>query len=410
MRAPNRWPVASLAVLTAAVLLSVTTELLPTGLLPSMSRDLDVSAGRLGLLVTGYALMVALFAAPLGLLTGRIPRRRLLAGAVLAYAVSNVIVAVAPNYPVAAAGRLLGGLTHGAFWAMLAGYASRLVSPDRVGRTVAIVSGGGTASVLLAVPAGTALGVATNWRVAFVVLAGVSVLLLVAVLRVLPELPGTASVNPVPLRQVFRLPGLRPIMFSTAVTVLGYFAFSTYIAVFLLNAGLDEGQIALALFGGGVFGAVGLVLGGIFVDRHLRSSLIVSIGGMALAMAIGAVGRSSTVAALAAVALASVAMGAVPALLQTVTLRAAPGAGDPASALNASAFNVGIGGGALLGAVVTDTWGAAGLPLVAAVLTGAGAVAVVLLKVGAPQLRVAETPVGTPTERPVVATPETLAA
>ena len=388
MRAPtpdrSGWPVGSLAVLTAAVLRSVTTELLPTGVLPAMSRDLHVSAGRLGLLVTGYALMVALFAAPLGALTGRIPRRSLLIAAVLGYAVSNGVLAVSTNYAVAAGGRLVGGLTHGVFWAMLAGYAARLVSPDRVGRTVAIVSGGGTASVLLGVPAGTALGVATSWRVAFAVLAGLSLLLVGLVLRVLPPLPGTAAANPVPLRRVVRLPGLRPIMLTTSVTILGYFAFSTYVAVFLLHAGLDERQIAAALLGSGVCGALGLVLGGIFVDRRLRATLVVSIAGLAVAMGVGTVWQSSTVGALVTIALASVSMGSLPALLQTVTLRASPGLGDPASALNASAFNVGIGGGALLGGFVADTWGVGALPVVAATLTGAGAIAAVLLRVGAP--------------------------
>lgn len=413
MRAPtperSRWPVASLTVLTAAVMLSVTTELLPTGLLPAMSRDLDVSAGRLGLLVTGYALMVALFAAPLGVLTGRVPRRKLMVACILGYALSNTILVLAPNYPIAAGGRLLGGLTHGVFWAMLAGYASRLVSPERVGRTVAIVSGGGTASVLVAVPAGTALGVATSWRVAFGVLAGLSLVLLVAVFRLLPALPGTASLTPVRLRTVVRLPGLRPIMLTTAVTVLGYFAFSTYVAVFLLHAGLNERQIAVALLGSGVCGAVGLVLGGIFVDRYLRASLVASIAGLALAMGIGALGGASTAVALVTVGVASVAMGALPALLQTVTLQAAPGAGDPASALNASAFNVGIGGGALLGAVVTDNWGAGALPVLAVALTGAGAIIVVLLRVGAPRPRLAHDLVGTP-DCSVAEAPEALAA
>jgi MFS transporter, DHA1 family, inner membrane transport protein len=415
MRAPtperSRWPVASLTVLTAAVMLSVTTELLPTGLLPAMSRDLDVSAGRLGLLVTGYALMVALFAAPLGVLTGRVPRRKLMVACILGYALSNTILVLAPNYPIAAGGRLLGGLTHGVFWAMLAGYASRLVSPERVGRTVTIVSGGGTASVLAAVPAGTALGVATSWRVAFGVLAGLSLVLLVlvGVFRVLPALPGTASVTPVRLRTVVRLPGLRPIMLTTAVTVLGYFAFSTYVAVFLLHAGLNERQIAVALLGSGVCGAVGLALGAIFVDRYLRASLVASIAGLAVAMGIGALGGASTAVALVTVGVASVAMGALPALLQTVTLQAAPGAGDPASALNASAFNVGIGGGALLGAVVTDNWGAGALPIVAVALTGAGAIIVVLLRVGAPRPRLAHERVGTH-DRAVVETSEALAA
>ena len=138
-----QWPVAALATMAVAVFLSVTTELLPTGLLPAMSRDLGVSEGRLGLLVTGFALMVALFATPLGVLVARLPRRWLLFWAMLGYAACNLVTAVSDAYPLTVAARLIGGITHGMFWGMLGSYAGRIVSPDRVGRAVTIVSGRG---------------------------------------------------------------------------------------------------------------------------------------------------------------------------------------------------------------------------------------------------------------------------
>src|SRR6185369_5655101 len=88
-----QWPLLALLTMSTAVFLSVTTELLPTGLLPSMSRDLGVTEGRLGLLVTGFALMVALFATPLGIAVSRVPRRGLLVASLFGYAACNVVTA-----------------------------------------------------------------------------------------------------------------------------------------------------------------------------------------------------------------------------------------------------------------------------------------------------------------------------
>src|SRR5262245_61634351 len=107
-----------------AVFLSVTTEGLPIGVLPAMSRDLGVTEGQLGLIVTAFALMVALFAAPLGVAVARMPRRRLLIAALFGYALCNLITAVSHAYALTVAGRLLGGLAHGVFWGMLGGYVS----------------------------------------------------------------------------------------------------------------------------------------------------------------------------------------------------------------------------------------------------------------------------------------------
>src|SRR3954454_16848794 len=118
-----QWPLLGLLTMSTAVFLSVTTELLPTGLLPSMSRDLGVTEGRLGLIVSGFAVMVAVFATPVGLALARVPRRRVLVAVLIGYTVCNLITAASHWYPLTLGARLLGGLTHGAFWGMLGAYA-----------------------------------------------------------------------------------------------------------------------------------------------------------------------------------------------------------------------------------------------------------------------------------------------
>lgn len=368
---------AALVLFTAATFLSVTTEMLPTGLLSSMSRDLHSSEARVGILVTGYALMVALFAAPLGRTTARVRRRTLFTGALAGYAASNILMAVATVYPVAAVARLAGGLTHGLFWAMLAGYIARMVDPARLGRAMTLVFTGGTLAILLGVPAGTALGIALGWRTAFVALAGVSLLLVLLGWRILPDLPGADAADDLSLLQVLRTPAVTVVVITTAVTMLGFFSFFTYISPFLLHAGVNEQGLSPVLLGYGVAGAIGLFLAGLLIDKRPRVGMLGGSVVLTGALVLLAVGRGSVALAVVGCCLAGMALNSLALGVQAATLRAAPpGATDTASALNASAFNLGIGGGALFGGLVLDSFGVGALPLVAGVLVGIGLVGV----------------------------------
>jgi predicted MFS family arabinose efflux permease len=372
-----------LLLLTAAVFVSVTT-----GLLPAMSRDLGVSAGRVGLLVTVYALMVAVLAAPIGMAAARYGRRAVITVALVGYAVCNAITAVSDAYPLTVVGRVIGGLSHGLFWGMLAGYAGRMVTPDRIGRAVTIASAGGTAAVLLGVPAGTAIGVSVGWRAVFGGFAVVALVLALIGARLLPAIPGADRGTAMPMRRVIRLPGLSAVVVATGVIMFGHFSFITYIAPYLTSAGVPETGLGPALLAYGAAGAVGLLIAGLVVDRRLRGAmkanaalLAATFGALAV---IGVVGLTEPLA-IAGAAVTGFALGGLPVFLQAATLRAAPGAAETASSLNASAFNFGIGGGALLGGLTVDQWGPVYLPLVAGVLVGGGLVVIGFgRRVGAP--------------------------
>jgi predicted MFS family arabinose efflux permease len=369
------WPVLNLLLLSAAVFTSVTTELLPTGVLPAMSRDLGVSEGRLGLLVTAYAVMVAVFAAPLAMATARVPRRRLLAATLVGYGLVNAVTAVSATYAFTVGGRLLGGICHGLFWGMFGGYAGRMVSADRVGRAVTFTFMGGVGAILVGVPAGTALGGAIGWRPVFWILAAVAVALAVVGWRVLPDLPGSGTLAPVRMRKVWRQPGLAGVVVATAITMTGVFTFNTYVVPFLTHAGVSEPAIGPALSAYGAGGVVGLVLATAFADRALRAAMIGSNALLVAAFGLLAVTEAPTAVAIAMVAAVGVVMGCLPNLLQAAVLRAAPAAADPASALNAVAFNVGISGGALAGGLVLDSWGPSVLPVLAVTLAAGGLLA-----------------------------------
>src|SRR5580693_569287 len=148
-------PVGLLVLLAAAVFAAVTTEMLPVGLLPSISQGLGVSESQVGLLVSGYAAVVAVGSIPMAALLERLPRRPVLAVLLATYAVSNAVFAASDSYGLALAARLVAGLAHAAFFGVVVSAAVALVPRPRAGRAVAVVMSGTALALAVGVPAGT---------------------------------------------------------------------------------------------------------------------------------------------------------------------------------------------------------------------------------------------------------------
>ncbi|MEU2351180.1 MFS transporter [Modestobacter sp. NPDC049651] len=368
---------AALAVLTLATFAAVTAETLPVGLLPMIARDLGTSESRVGLLVSGYAVVVAIGSLPLTALLSRWPRRGALAALLVLYAAGNAVFAVTDDYRIALVSRLLAGLAHAGFFSVAIGAALSLVSPARAGRVTALVFAGVTIAFTAGVPAGTALGTAVGWRWAVAGIAAVLLLLAVLATLLLPAAPPPAAGAPAPVRQVLRRGPVLLVAVISVVLTLGHYTAFTYVSPILRAAGVAEDHVSLVLFGYGAAGALGLVLAGALADRVPRPALVGAA--LLVVLTLGAIGLSGTATALVVVAVVvwGVAFGAQPTLLQTAARRAAPDAGDAAPGLTNATTNVGIAGGGLLGGLLVAD------PAVVA-LTGAAlaAVALVLVLVG----------------------------
>lgn len=367
------WP--GLIVLSAAIFVCTVSEFLPTGLLPEIAAEFDVLPAQVGLLVTAFAGAVVLGSAPLTALTRRWPRRRVIVTALAVFVVANLVAAIAPSFGVLMIARVFAGAAHGVFWAVAAAYPVHLVAPTRLAKAIVVTNVGGTVAFVLGVPLGTALGQLLGWRLAFAVLSVVIAVLAVTVLRVLPrvpfrEPPVVTGEIPLPVR---RDPTLRGVVIICAVTLtvmLGQHTLYTFIAPWLAEvAGIDGVQLPVVLFVYGCAGAIGLVVAGLLGRTRARAAFVSSVLIAAVAVVMLAVTGSAgwTVYPLAVVW--GAVMGLLPTLIQAQLLRvASPRIRDVSSAFLTTAFNIGIGGGALLGAALLAGVGIGMLPFATAVL------------------------------------------
>lgn len=378
------FPWIGLLILSGAIFFSVTSEFLPTGLLPDMARELDVSEPQIGLLITLFAGTVVVTAAPLTSLTRRYSRKALVVVVLLVFVSANVLAALAPTYELLAAARVLGGLAHGLFWAVVGAYAGYLVPRHQIGRAVAVTSGGATAAFVLGVPLGTALGHALGWRLAFGVIAAIVLVLIALVIKFLPAVnhhePLKTGEIPLPLRKDPSVPGVIILCVITIVVMIGHNIFYTYIAPYLVSvAGFEEDSIALLLFLYGGAGAVGLVLAGIVSDRYPHVGLVAAVGLVGLAVLVIGLWPTTTWVVIPTIVVWGIAFGGAPAILQTRMLHTASARiRDVASAYFTTSFNIAIGGGALIGGVIYDHISITALPFVDVTIIAVGVVLILV--------------------------------
>ncbi|MEO8262402.1 MAG: MFS transporter [Pseudolysinimonas sp.] len=368
MTAPP-FPLFRLAVISGAIFVVVTSEFLPTGLLPEMAAELGVSLSQIGLLVTIFAVTVVVTAVPLTSLTTRFPRKPLMIMLLAVFSVAMVIGAAAPNYEVLVASRILAGSAHGLFWSVTAPYASRMVPREQLARAISVTAAGGTAAFIFGVPLGTALGHALGWRLAFAAVGGIVLVFLLLVVLFLPPVqhlvPLATGEILVPARQDRTVPAIVIVCLTVVLLITGQNTLSTYIVPWLTDVGtIPPDAVSLVLVVNGAAGAVGLVAAGIVGDRWPRSAVFVMLVGVILGVsALAVFGPGSIPATIAGGIAWGVFFGGLPSLIQARMLQSASlRLRDTASAWLTISFNIAIAGGALLGGVVLDVLGVAALP------------------------------------------------
>lgn len=349
-------PIGSLFALALAAFVTILTEALPAGLLSQISEGLAISEALAGQLVTVYAIGSLLAAIPLTAATQGMRRRSLLLLAIAGFAVANTVTTLSSHYGLTIVARLLGGVSAGLLWALLAGYAARMVPESQKGRAIAIAMVGAPLALSLGVPAGTLLGNLIGWRMSFAIMSVFAVVLMVWVRLKVPDFPGQTTGKRLALGQVFTLPGVRSVLFVVLAFVLAHNILFTYIAPFLMTAGLSE-RTDLVLLVFGVASLLGIWVVGVLIDRHLRALTLASTALFAISALTLGVMSDSAAAIYIAVAAWGIAFGGAGTLFQTAIAKTAGEAADLAQSMLVTAWNVAIAGGGIVGGVLLDHLG-----------------------------------------------------
>jgi predicted MFS family arabinose efflux permease len=347
--------------------IAILSETLPAGLLDQIAGGMAISQAMAGQWVTAYALGSLLTAIPLVTLTQGWYRRRALLLAIGGFVLFNGLTALSSSNALTLVLRFFTGAAAGLAWGLIAGHARRMVPVALQGRAMAVAMLGQPIALSLGLPIGTWLGALLGWRATFVVVTVVALLLVVWVLRAVPEYPGQAAGKRPAALQVLRTPGVALVLMVIMTWILGHNILYTYIVPLLAAAGMaaEIGQV-LMVFGLSALAGIGLV--GLLVDRHLRTLVLLSLAGFAVATLM--LGQASSWALYLSIALWGVTYGGAPTLLQTACADAAGEGGDVAQSMLVTVWNSAIALGGIIGGLLLTGAGVAWFGPVALVLIG----------------------------------------
>jgi MFS transporter, DHA1 family, inner membrane transport protein len=367
-------PLALLALTIGAFAIG-TTEFVIVGLIPTISSDLSVTLPSAGLLVSFYALGVAVGAPVLTALTGRVPRKTLLIALMALFTIANLIAWRAPGYDTLIVARVLSGFAHGVFFSVGSIIATSVVSKEKAARAIATMFSGLTVAFVTGVPLGTIVGQQFGWRATFLIVAAFGLVAMIGTTLFVPR--NISHAPPASIRtqaELFLKPRLLLVFAMTAVGYGGSLIAFTYLAPILEQiSGFSPPVVGLVLLLYGASVAVGNMLGGKLADTHgpiaALKVIFALLAGVLLLLDVTA--TSKTLVLIVVLGWGAVAFGNVPALQVYVVKQAeqfAPHSVNVASGMNIAAFNLGVAGGAWTGGAIVGHLGLMHAPWIASLV------------------------------------------
>lgn len=347
----KRW--LSILVLAISTFTIVTSELAPVGLLTPMAESLNVSKSQIGLTVTIYAWIGALSAILASIFLGSIAKKKLLIILITILFASNILSAISTSYYILLLSRIVGAFAHGSFWAIIGATAVAIVPPRYIGIATSIVFGGVSAASVFGVPLSNYIGIVLSWNDSFWLLSGLSVISLLGIVLLIPPIHTDSAIGISSLKKVFKSLTLWKVYIATLLVITAHFSAFTYIEPWLhTQKPLSVSYIPIALFVFGIAGLLGNVITGITIDKHLKTTVIVSI--CLISCVLMYLGTNNNIESertiFVSLALWGLAVSGVFVGLQTWVFKLADKEVFSASAIYVSCFNLAIGLGAILGA------------------------------------------------------------
>ncbi|ABI70071.1 MULTISPECIES: MFS transporter [Shewanella] len=367
-------PLALLALTLSAFAIG-TTEFVIVGLIPTMAQDLNVSLPSAGLLVSLYALGVAIGAPVLTALTGKWNRKHVLLAVMSLFVAGNLLAWQAPGYETLIAARIITGLAHGVFFSIGSTIATGLVPKEKAASAIAIMFTGLTVALVTGVPLGTYIGQTFGWQATFLTVAILGFVALIGSSLLVPNnLPQPPAAKLSSQLKVLTQPRL---LLVYAITALGYggtFTAFTFLAPILEQvSGFESQSIGLIMLVYGVSVAIGNIWGGKMADKMGPiKALSIIFSGLATILVIFNFTAVNPIAAVITILVwGAFAFGNVPGLqvyVVSLAQKYTPDAVDVASGLNIAAFNVGIALGSWGGGLIVANAGLMHTPWVGAVI------------------------------------------
>lgn len=360
--------------LTLAAFLLNTSEFVPIGLLTDIAAAFSLTESGAGLMISIYAWAVAALSLPLMVAASRMPPRRLILLVLGVFCAGQVGTALAPTFELVVASRLVVAAAHAVFWSVASPYAVRVASPEHASRALGMIVTGTSVAMIFGLPLGRALGLALGWRMTFVVVGAVTLVVALGLALTFPRLSAGEPFTLARLPELGRNRALLGIYLLTILYATGYYVAYSYVEPFLAQvAGMPDDLITVVLSVFGVAGLAGSWLFARLFDAHRTAYLRLTMLGVSAALLLLAPLALWAAGPMATCVLWGVCATSFNACAQAEVIRVTTEEQSAvAMSIFSGLFNVGIGGGSIVGGLVCDTLGAGAVGYVGGAVAAAG--------------------------------------
>lgn len=351
----RRWRVVVMAI---SAFIFNTTEFVPIALLTDIGASFAMPVESVGHMITVYAWLVAVLSLPGMLLTARFERKRLLMWLFALFIAGHVISVLASSFAMLLVGRATIALAHAVFWSITASLVVRVAPRGWQTKALGLLSMGSALATVLGLPLGRLIGQWLGWRATFGTIGVAALIAMGLVAWLLPQVPSRNVGSVASLPQIARNVPLLVVYALTALAVTAHFTAYSYVEPFVLQINhLSENFATVVLL---LFGVAGLLASAIFgrvYDKRPTGFLLVSLLGLLVSLLVVAWIGASQVGWMVLALVWGGCMTAIGLALQLQVLKLAPDATDVAMSIFSGIYNIGIGGGALVGSLVIAAWG-----------------------------------------------------
>ncbi|SKB42718.1 MFS transporter [Dyadobacter psychrophilus] len=378
-RSTNAFPWLIMILMSSVTFVGILSELMPSGVMPQINSDLNISELQGGNLVGYYAIASAIFAIPLVSVTLKFNRKILILILLAGFAASNIVVGILANYTIIIILRIIGGICAGVMWPMIAAYGMRLVNHEHHGKAIAVIMAGNTLGISAGMPSITFFGNRYGWRAAFIALGIMIIAIAVTCAVALPSTPGeklTRSSSPFSL---FKIPSVLTVLLLTLLGVMAHYGAYVYLTRLVDEIELLGGiESALLLFGSGSLISVLLAIK--YTDKHLRLLTTVMFALVVISMLVLLLFGRKTIVAHVAFFLWGLSFGPLVTLMQTAVSRQVESGKDVATSVQSSAFNLSIMIATSAAGILLGSYSPISLPYFATVLAIPGMIISIFAK------------------------------
>lgn len=363
----------SVCALAVGAFIFNTTEYIPIALLSDIGQSFDKPATEVGMMITVYAWIVALLSLPLMLMTKNIERRKLLLMLFALFALFHALSFFSWNFNILLVSRIGIALTHAVFWSITASLAVRLSPAGKTNQALGLLSTGTVLAMVLGIPLGRVVGQYFGWQLSFLLIGVCAAGVMLVLAKNLPALPSqnTGSLSSLP--SLFKRRNLMLLYAITVLIITAHFTAYSYIEPFVLQVGgFKAEQVTIVL---SLYGLAGFAASYLFGKWFAKSQRLFMLGAVAVILLSALLllpFASFPYAVYALVFIWGVAIVIVSLGMVSKVLAFASDATDVANSIYSGLYNVGIGGGALLGHYVTVWFSLSNIGIAGALLAAAG--------------------------------------